>query len=188
MGQVGEIEFSHIYKNESFYRVWVSAERLSGSVDKIPTIVSVVLLDLKQIGPGCNVAIEGAYRSQNVNHRLKLQIVAKRIELSCETHINKVFLDGYICMQPVYRKTPLGREVTEAMIAVNRPNKKTDYIPCIFWGRNTQYVSTLAIGVHLSLDGRIQSRGYQKQINGTDFKMTAYEVSASNVYLAEEDK
>jgi len=181
VGQVGVIEFSHSFKGENFYRAWVSIHRLSDTVDTVPVIVPELLLELRQVGPDCNVCIEGQYRQRNTGRKSDLYVFANEISLCCEIDSNKILLNGYIGKQPIYRQTPTGREITDTIMAVNRPNKKADYIPCIFWGRNAERVSILPVGSHLILEGRIQSREYQKQLNGQFYTLTAYEVSISMI-------
>lgn len=102
--------------------------------------------------------------------------------------MNKIQLDGYVCKEPIYRKTPLGREIADLLIAVNRSYGKSDYIPCVVWGRNAVYTSGLPVGTHLKLTGRIQSRGYVKMYeDGTEEQRTAYEVSVSKINVLEEE-
>lgn len=103
------------------------------------------------------------------------------------TDENSIFIDGYICKEPKYRETPLGREITDILLAVNRPYGKSDYIPCICWGRNARFAGNLEIGTHIQIEGRIQSREYQKKISDDEFEArTAYEVSASKIEVVEE--
>ena len=134
------------------------------------------------------VIVSGRFKSYNqkteTGSRVFLHVFANEIELMLTDSSydeNKIFLDGYICKIPSYRLTPLDREISDTVIAVNRTYGKTDYIPCIFWGRNAKYVHSLDVGTHISLQGRIQSREYIKKISETETETkTAYEVSVSN--------
>jgi len=181
VGQVIEMEFSHEFRGENFYRVWVCTGRLSGIVDTLPVIISELLLELRQVGLGCSIQVNGQYRSRNKDHKLSLYVFATEISLCCNMEENRIILNGYICKQPIYRQTPSGREITDTMLAVHRPNKKSDYIPIICWGRNALYTSTLSVATNLIIEGRIQSREYQKEINGQCIIKTAFEVSVSNM-------
>lgn len=102
---------------------------------------------------------------------------------------NQIYLDGYVCKPPIYRKTPLGREIADILIAVNRPYGKSDYIPCIAWGRNARFASTIEVGGHLQVQGRVQSREYTKKINEEETeKRVAYEVSVSKIDFVEDEE
>ena len=137
----------------------------------------------------------GQFRSYNRHeenkNKLVLSVFVREVNLlESEDEIqrpNSIFLDGYICKEPVYRKTPLGREIADLLLAVNRPYGKSDYIPCICWGRNARFAESFAIGGHIQLWGRIQSREYQKKIDENEYeKRIAYEVSVSKMeYLGE---
>lgn len=140
----------------------------------------------------------GQFRSYNrhdeAKNRLVLSVFAREItfleENEEEQNPNHIFLDGYVCKKPVYRKTPLGREIADVLLAVNRPYGKSDYIPCICWGRNARFVEQFEVGTHIQLWGRIQSREYQKKIGEDEYeKRVAYEVSVSKLeYLEEEEE
>ena len=153
MGQiVSQFTFSHQVFGEGFYLIDVMVKRLSDSEDRIPVMVSERLIDVTQ-----------DYEGESIKS-------------------NQIFLDGYICKPPVYRKTPLGREIADLLIAVNRPYGKSDYIPCICWGRNARYASAFAVGGHVLVWGRIQSREYVKKLSETEAeKRIAYEVSVSKL-------
>ena len=175
---------------EGFYLVDVLVKRLSESEDRIPVMVSERLLDVTQDYEGEYIEVTGQFRSYNRHeekkNRLVLSVFAREIcfvEEEDETvKTNQIFLDGYICKPPVYRKTPLGREIADLLIAVNRPYGKSDYIPCICWGRNARYASAFHVGGHVLVWGRIQSREYIKKLgeNETE-KRTAYEVSVGKL-------
>ncbi len=192
---VGDFEFSHDVFGEGFYVLDVSVSRLSNSNDIIPIMISERLIDVKQDLKGKFVDISGQFRSYNRHednkNRLVLSVFAREIKV-CEEDIegvrpNFIFLDGFVCKQPVYRKTPLGREIADILLAVNRPYGKSDYIPCICWGRNARFAENFAVGGHIQVWGRIQSREYQKKIGENDFeKRVAYEVSVSKLEYLEE--
>ncbi len=191
LGQIAsQFVFSHQVFGEGFYLVDVLVKRLSESEDRIPVMVSERLLDVTQDYEGEYIEVTGQFRSYNRHeekkNRLVLSVFAREIcfvEEADETvKTNQIFLDGYICKPPVYRKTPLGREIADLLIAVNRPYGKSDYIPCICWGRNARYASAFQVGGHVLVWGRIQSREYIKKLgeNETE-KRTAYEVSVSKL-------
>ena len=165
---VSEFKFSHEVFGEGFYTVDVSVDRLSELTDVIPLMVSERLVDVSEDYQGRLVEVSGQFRSYN-----------RHLE-SGKT--NQIFLDGYICKAPIYRKTPLGREIADLLVAVNRPYGKSDYIPCIAWGRNARYASTFEVGGHIQIWGRVQSREYVKKINEEESeKHVAYEVSVSKL-------
>ncbi len=192
---VNEFTFSHDVFGEGFYLLEVIVKRLSNSYDIIPVMVSERLIDVKQECKGRYVEVQGQFRSYNRHegdrNRLILSVFAREIEivdeLADDIKHNFVFLDGFVCKKPVYRKTPLGREIADVLLAVNRPYGKSDYIPCISWGRNARFADGFAVGGHVQMWGRIQSREYQKKLSETKFdKRVAYEVSVSKLeYLGE---
>ena len=191
---MGGFTFSHDVFGEGFYMMDIAVGRLSDSKDIIPVMVSDRLMDVKQDYTGAYVVIDGQFRSYNRQEesrtRLVLSVFSREIqileELSGEVHPNYIFLDGYVCKPPIYRKTPLGREICDLLLAVNRPYGKSDYIPCICWGRNARFAEGFQVGEHIQLSGRIQSREYQKKISETEFeKRTAYEVSVGRVEYSE---
>ena len=170
--------------------VEVSVNRLSNFVDYIPVMVSERLVDVRENYSGQYVYITGQFRSFNRHeerkNRLVLSVFAREFELvedlDGENASNQIFLDGYICKESVYRKTPLGREIADLLVAVNRSYGKSDYIPCICWGRNARFAKNLAVGEKIAIAGRIQSREYQKRITEEDVRtLTAYEVSVSKL-------
>lgn len=191
MGRIDSLfTFSHQVFGEGFYLVDVLVRRLSDSEDRIPIMVSERLLDIKQDYVGEYIQVNGQFRSYNRHeekkNRLVLSVFAREVSFVEEEDeamkSNQIFLDGYICKPPVYRKTPLGREIADLLVAVNRPYGKSDYIPCICWGRNARYASAFQVGGHVLVWGRIQSREYMKKISETDSeKRTAYEVSVSKL-------
>ena len=196
---VSEFAFSHEAFGEKFYTAYLSTVRTSGTADVILVMVSDRLVDVTENWVGQSVRICGQFRSYNKHdvdkNRLILSVFAREFEAGedCgETRHhdeNAIFLDGYICKAPNYRETPLGRKIADLLIAVNRPYGKSDYIPCICWGRNARFAGSLEIGTHVYFEGRIQSREYQKRIIHSDTESetrTAYEVSVSKINVIEE--
>ena len=191
MGQVAStFEFSHEVFGEGFYMVDVSVKRLSNSEDRIPVMISERLIDVSQDYTGEFLMISGQFRSYNRHeeqrNRLVLSVFAREVEFIEEeldgAKTNHILLDGYICKLPIYRKTPLGREIADLLLAVNRPYGKSDYIPCICWGRNARFASTFQVGEHVQILGRIQSREYVKKLTETETeKRVAYEVSVGKL-------
>lgn len=183
------LEVSHEIYGEKFYRFYIEIDRLSGMADRIPVIISERLIDVDEFEIGKVIYIEGQYRSynqmtENGKSKLILSVFVKDIEtedLDEKTKtINELTLVGCICKPPIYRKTPLGRDIADILVAVNRAYNKSDYIPCILWGRNAKFCQSLGIGTNIRLEGRIQSREYEKKYeDGTVEKRVAYEVSVS---------
>ena len=193
MGQVAsEFEFSHEVFGEGFYIVEVLVKRLSNSCDRIPLMVSERLIDVTQDYTGEFIMASGQFRSYNRHeeqkNRLVLSVFVREISFMEEepdgSKTNSILLDGYICKEPIYRKTPLGREIADLLLAVNRPYGKSDYIPCICWGRNARFASGFQVGERCELWGRIQSREYMKKLDEETLeKRIAYEVSVSKLEL-----
>ena len=186
--------FSHQVYGEGFYLVDVLVKRLSDSEDRIPLMVSERLVDVTQDYEGEYIMVQGQFRSYNRHeekkNRLVLSVFVRELSFVEEeddtVKTNQIFLDGYICKPPVYRKTPLGREIADLLLAVNRPYGKSDYIPCICWGRNARYASAFEVGGHVLIWGRIQSREYIKKLSESQTeKRTAYEVSVSKLEYAD---
>ena len=191
---VSEFEFSHEVYGEGFYLVDISVSRLSDSVDYIPLMVSERLVDVTQSYIGETISVSGQFRSYNRHeekkNRLILSVFVRELEFVDEIEddikSNQIYLDGYICKEPIYRKTPLGREIADLLVAVNRSYGKSDYIPCICWGRNARYASSFEVGSHVEVYGRIQSREYIKKIGEEQTeKRVAYEVSVNIIEFLE---
>lgn len=191
---VSEFEFSHEVYGEGFYLVDVSVSRLSDSVDYIPLMVSERLIDVTQSYIGETIMVNGQFRSYNRHeekkNRLILSVFVRELEfvdeIEDDVKSNQIYLDGYICKEPIYRKTPLGREIADLLVAVNRSYGKSDYIPCICWGRNARYASSFEVGSHVEVYGRIQSREYIKKIGEDQTeKRVAYEVSVNKIEFLE---
>lgn len=193
---VSEFRFSHAVYGEGFYLVDLSVNRLSEQADIIPLLISERLIDVSGDYRGCTIEAVGQFRSYNRHEELKNRLVLSvfvrevrfREEFTDYTKTNQIFLDGYICKEPIYRKTPLGREIADLLVAVNRPYGKSDYIPCICWGRNARFASGFTVGTRVLTWGRVQSREYTKKLNDSECeKRTAYEVSVSKLECAERD-
>lgn len=185
-----ECTFSHEVYGEGFYIFKMDVRRLSDNDDILPVTVSERLIDVTSLKKGLYVNVKGQLRSYNHysgnKNRLILTAFAREISLDEESpqNPNEIFLNGFVCKKPVYRITPFGREITDLLIAVNRSYGKSDYIPCIAWGRNAKFAGNLEIGTNIELWGRIQSRTYQKRLDDDRVEeRTAYEVSISKIGL-----
>ena len=189
--------FSHEIYGESFYIFNLEVPRLSDISDRIPITISERLISNFDLSIGKEVEIEGQFRSyntyENQRSRLVLTVFAKDIrehqvneeESLRERVSNEVVLVGYICKKPIYRKTPFGREISDILLAVNRAYNKSDYIPCIAWGRNARFCENLEIGTEVKVVGRVQSRNYEKKYeDGTVEQKVAYEVSVGSLEFA----
>ncbi len=189
---VTDPEFSHEVYGENFYTFKLSVPRLSETVDIIPVTISEKFFPCVKVETGLNILLTGQFRSYNnfsgEGNRLLLTVFVKDIEVieNLEDYAspNNVYLNGYICKAPVYRTTPFGREIADILLAVNRAYNKSDYIPCIAWGRNAKYAEALSVGDNIIIRGRVQSRQYQKKIGEEEFEnKVAYEVSVSKLEL-----
>lgn len=180
---ISNFQFSHEVFGEKFYLFDLKVNRLSENFDVLPIMVSERILDVKQSPVGADVEIAGQLRSYNEHidgkSRVVLSIFAETItNLDEPRSENVITLQGFICKEPVYRKTPLGRDITDLTLAVNRPYGKTDYIPCIAWSRNAIYLAEQSIGTEIWVTGRFQSREYKKRIGEDEFEIrTAFELS-----------
>lgn len=195
-----EPEYSHEVLGEGFYVFMLKCSRTSGNKDILPVIISERLTDITEIKVGQVVTVSGQIRSFNrhiddVKSKLILSVFARELEIltqdatepSFEEDINTVILDGFVCKPPIYRCTPKGREIADILAAVNRPYGKSDYIPCIAWGRNARFAGGLEVGEHIQIQGRFQSREYTKKISDNEIETrVAYEVSVSRIDYAEE--
>lgn len=195
IGQVvSDFTFSHEVFGEGFYMVDLAVNRLSDQEDRIPLMISERLIDVTADHRGHTLEAVGQFRSYNRHegskNRLVLSVFVREIrfleEFTDYTKTNQIFLDGFICKDPIYRKTPLGREIADLLIAVNRPYGKSDYIPCIAWGRNARYASAFEVGSRVRIWGRVQSREYTKKLSELESeKRIAYEVSVSKLECGE---
>ncbi|HHY99670.1 MAG TPA: single-stranded DNA-binding protein [Tissierellia bacterium] len=188
-----ELEFSHEVFGEKFYEFFIEVPRLSDTKDILPVIISERIINDINMDIGNHIVLEGQFRSynryENASNKLLLRIFVRDIYVPDENeleelkrHPNEVYLNGYLCKETKFRTTPFGREITDMLIAVNRSYNKSDYIPCIAWGRNARYCEKLEVGDHIRIWGRIQSRKYQKKTeNDTYETRTAYEVSVTKL-------
>lgn len=187
---ITELSFSHEVFGEGFYMLKIRVNRLSAAGDIVPLMISDRLIDVKQSYIGQRIEVKGQFRSynkhENETNHLILSVFVREVRFLEATEEspkpNSIYLDGFICKPPVYRMTPLGREIADLLIAVNRSYGKSDYIPCICWGRNARYAGGLEVGTRVSIWGRIQSREYQKKIEDHMIvKKMAFEVSINKM-------
>ena len=192
---ISELTYSHKVYGEGFYSFNLEVPRLSDSSDVLPVTVSERLLPTLGNIEGKVLDITGQFRSYNQyeegKNRLILTIFALEIkevpEEEMKKNKNTSYLSGFVCKDPIYRTTPFGREITDLLLAVNRSYHKSDYIPCITWGRNARYAQNLKTGAHIEIWGRIQSRSYQKKLEtGEAISKVAYEVSISKMEILDE--
>lgn len=186
-----ELTYSHEVYGEGFYQFYIDVPRLSDISDRINITISERLLQDVSMNIGDTVCINGQFRSYNnysdSGNRLILTVFAR--DITCHPEGNKnpnhIYLNGFLCKKPVYRTTPFGREITDILVAVNRAYNKSDYIPCIAWGRNARFSSALEVGENIKIWGRIQSREYQKRIDEENtITKTAYEISISKMEIS----
>ena len=195
--------FSHEIYGEKFYIFDLAVPRLSGNADIIPITVSERLLSINELKIDSKITVEGQFRSynsyENERNKLVLTVFAKdikfeenqesEIEVSKDVVSNEVILNGYICKKPIYRQTPFGREISDLLLAVNRAYNKSDYIPCIAWGRNARFCQNIPVGTEVKVIGRVQSRTYEKKHeDGTVETKVAYEVSVSSLEVVKNEE
>lgn len=194
---VSDKNYSHEIYGEKFYVFNLEVVRLSSTVDIIPITISERLLTGMDLKIGKKVSVEGQFRSynnyENERNRLILTVFAKEIvEVSEEEKddiTNEVTLVGYVCKKPVYRQTPFGREIADVLLAVNRAYNKSDYIPCIAWGRNARFCQNIEVGTEVKIVGRVQSRTYEKKFeDGTVETRVAYEVSVASMEIPSDEE
>ena len=183
--------FSHTSRGERFYVFPLETRRLSGTADTINVIARESLLRSAEVLEAGRLYVAGELRSFNnksgVGAKLVISLFAREIAFDEGEDMNYVSLEGTVCKPPTLRCTPLGREIADLLLAVNRPYGKSDYIPCICWGRNARFASAFRVGEHVQLIGRIQSREYMKKLSETETeKRTAYEVSVSKLECCED--
>lgn len=198
----GEKEFSHEIYGERFYIFQLAIPRLSGNEDNIPITISERLIQEDTLQQGKKLLVKGQFRSynsyENEKNRLILTVFAKDVMeveeneeenefVKKDSITNEVVLMGYICKKPIYRQTPFGREISDVLLAVNRAYNKSDYIPCIAWGRNARFCQNLEVGSQVKIVGRVQSRIYEKKYeDGTSQTRVAYEVSIGSLEVIED--
>lgn len=185
--------YAYTSYDEKFYTATLQVKRAgSDNSDYLPITVSEKLIDVTALTAGTTVTITGQFRSFNKideetqRRHLILSVFCRDIVIADDdaVHVNSITFSGYICKEPKFRKTPKGREITDLLVAVNRSYGRTDYIPCIAWGRNAKFASGMEVGTHLDLAGRIQSREYSKKVDeDTYVKKTVYEVSLGTVSI-----
>ncbi len=185
---VSHPEYSHELYGEGFYEFILKVPRLSQQTDLIPVTMSERILSETKIVVGEKIALNGQFRSYNKvvdeKSKLMLTVFVRDFCTPTEENPNLVELSGYICKPPVYRTTPFNREICDLLIAVNRAYNKSDYIPCIAWGRNARFIKSVDVGQKLAISGRIQSREYVKKISETEVETrTAYELSINKITL-----
>ena len=175
-------QFSHDNHGRRFFSFFLEVERLSGTIDRLPVLASEQLLRTTAAQEGDALHVTGQIRSFNSRtpgrHRLIISVLAEQMSVCGEPHDNLTALTGVICKEPVYRRTPLGREICDVMLAVNRAYRRSDYLPCILWGQNAQAAQAYPVGMTLLLTGRMQSRDYLKRLPDRTEQRTAFEISA----------
>lgn len=183
-------EFSHDMFGEKFYEFKIAVPRDSGAVDILPVQMSECLFDVDNIAIDTILKVRGQVRTRNENSKLVLNIFAEDVNyfpFGENVGTNNVVLDGYICKETVYRKTPFGREICDLLLAVNRAYGKSSYIPCVIWGRTAKFADTLNVGQHIKVTGRLQSREYNKVLeDGNSETRTAYELSVFKLEVLED--
>ncbi|WP_212903436.1 single-stranded DNA-binding protein [Clostridium polyendosporum] len=189
-----KLEYSHEMYGEGFYTFCLEVMRLSDSKDILNVTISERLISGMDLSIGTEIVVDGQLRSYNKfvdgANKLILTVFARNIEYCTERskNPNEIFLDGYICKEPVYRTTPFGREIADVLLAVNRAYNKSDYIPTIAWGRNSRFCQTLSVGDNIRIWGRLQSREYQKKVSDVEvIRKIAYEVSISKMEKVNKD-
>lgn len=188
---VSDLQFSHESYGEKFYELSLKVARLSDIFDIIPVTISERLMIDNKISIGSKISGSGQFRSYNKledgKSKLMLTVFLRELLPYAESdNPNVIDIVGYVCKEPVFRTTPFKREIADVLIAVNRSYNKSDYLPCIAWGRNARFVNNLSVGDKVSVSGRIQSREYQKKIGDEVVTKTAYEVSLNRVEVLKE--
>lgn len=193
-GEIGsDFQFSHETHGEKFYLFDLKIERLSGTVDVLPVLISERIVNVKKSGKGAFVEIEGELRSFNKHDgeksHLVLTIFATRIEeVEVMQGLNEVVLRGFLCKKPNYRDTPSGRDITDFPLAVNRAYRQSDYIPCIAWGRNAIFMGMQEVGTEVVVQGRFQSREYSKRLENGEMEVrTAFELSVHKLEVVNDE-
>ena len=179
---LGMPEYSHENHGRKFYRFFLEVPRLSGAVDTLPVVAELTLLEGLDVTQGERLTVQGQIRSHNhtdeSGRHLMIFAFANSIVPEAGEPVNDVTVEGLLCRQPTFRRTPLGREICDAMLAVPRAFRRADYLPCILWGRTAQEISRCATRDRITIQGRLQSRIYTKYQNDVPSERTAYEISA----------
>jgi single-stranded DNA-binding protein len=175
-------EYSHENHGRKFYRFFLEVPRLSGAIDTLPIVAQLELLEALDLIRGQRMTVEGQIRSHNHSdengRHLMIFVFAASLTMEDGEPINDVSIEGLLCREPTFRRTPLGREICDAMLAVPRAFRRADYLPCILWGRTAQEISRCTTRDRVSIQGRLQSRIYTKYQNDVPTERTAYEISA----------
>ena len=183
-------QFSHENHGKQFFRFFLEVPRLSGAVDILPVVADSWVLSQMDLSGGEMLTVTGQIRSHNsrtdgVRHLL-IFVFAQSIVCEDGEPMNEVLLQGPLCKEPTYRRTPLGREICDVMLAVGRGFKRADYLPCILWGRIAQEISQCHTSDAIQISGRLQSRTYTKQTEDGPQERTAYEISALTAQIADD--
>lgn len=188
---MGLPELSHENHGKRFYRFSLDIPRLSGNADILPVVAEERILDTMDLSGGNMLTVIGQVRSHNTRtasgRHLLIFIFATSITVENGEPCNNVILEGPLCKEPIYRRTPLGREICDAMLAVPRTFRRADYLPCIFWGRTAEEISACHTGDRIRIEGRLQSRVYTKRTEDGAVERTAYEVSALTAQILEQE-
>lgn len=180
----GKPEYSHKSRKDRFYIFPLEVERLSGTIDRVNVVASENMLNNIEISDGDKIYVKGEVRSFNnksgKGSKLVITVLVREMGFTDEPDKNTVLLTGTLCKSTTYRRTPMGREICDLMLAVNRRYERSDYLPCIAWGQTAVEASGWTVGTVVKLEGRLQSRNYIKVENGVGVEKTAYEVSIIN--------
>lgn len=183
-------QFSHENHGRKFYRFTLEVARLSGAVDLLPVVAEDRILNELDLSGGCMLTVTGQMRTHNIreNNVRHLLVFVFAIQIVCEdgAPINEVTIEGPLCKEPTYRRTPLGREICDVMLAVPRAFRRADYLPCILWGRTAYEIAQCHTRDRIRIDGRLQSRIYTKVTDDGPQERTAYEISALTAQIVEE--
>lgn len=191
-GRLGTLpEYSHENHGRTFYRFALEVERLSGTIDTLPVLADEQILNEVDLSGGEMLRVEGQIRSFNsrslTGRKLMISVLAQSVVCCDAEPENLATLQGTICREPTYRRTPLGREICDVMLAVNRHYRRSDYLPCILWGRTAQEICCKPVGTVLEIVGRLQSREYIKMLESGSEVRVAYEISALSAQAVEDE-
>lgn len=191
-GQLVDLpEFSHENHGKRFYRFYLEIPRLSGNSDCLPVIAEERIMDTIDLSGGSMLTVTGQIRSHNTRtggtRHLLIFIFASEIIAENGEPCNDVIIEGPLCKEPIYRRTPLGREICDAMLAVPRTFRRADYLPCIFWGRTAEEIAICHSGDRVRILGRLQSRKYIKHTEEGQKERVAYEISALSAQILDQE-